>query len=50
MVKQNKAKRESVRIMRTVLYLYGVLVDSKRGVLFEYELAPFILSWKLPET
>jgi len=32
--KKSEAKRESVRI---VLDLHGVIVDSKRVVLFEYE-------------
>ena len=33
-----EAKLESVRIKRIVLDLQGVIVDSKRVVLFEYEL------------
>ena len=32
-----RAKHESVRIKRKVLDLNGVIVDSKRVVLFEYE-------------
>ena len=32
-----EAKLESVRIKRIVLDLPGVIVDSKRVVLFEYE-------------
>ena len=32
-----EAKLESVRIKRIVLDLQGVIVDSKRVVLFEYE-------------
>ena len=32
-----EAKHESVRIKRIVLDLQGVIVDSKRVVLFEYE-------------
>ena len=32
-----EAKLESVRIKRIVLDLEGVIVDSKRVVLFEYE-------------
>ena len=32
-----EAKSESVKIIRTVLGLHGVIVDSKKVVLFEYE-------------
>ena len=34
---RKEVKHESVRIKRIVLGLYGVIADSKRVVLFEYE-------------
>ena len=40
---RREAKHESVRIKRIVLDLQGVIVDSKRVVLFEYEKP--LLSW-----
>ena len=36
-VTTKRRKPKSVRIIMIVLDLYGVIVDSKRVVLFEYE-------------
>ena len=33
----NKMKRDNVRIIRIILDLHGVIVDSRKVVLFEYE-------------
>ena len=35
----NNRKRENVKIIRIALDLHDVIVDSKKVVLFEYELA-----------
>ena len=40
-------KRDNVRIIRKILDLHGVIVDSRKVVLFEYEKPLFILSWKM---
>ena len=37
MLINSDAKRERVGIRRIVLDLHGVIVDSKRAVLFEFE-------------
>ena len=34
-------KRDNVRIIRIILYLHGVIADSRKVVLFEYE-KPFL--------